>query len=184
MKTLVVSGHTDLKNSVANKTILETLEKELTNAEFDYLDSLYPDYKFDVKKEQGKLVDADVIVLQFPIFWYRTPSLLDKWMEDVFTHGFSHGSEGGALRGKKLVLSLTTGAGEELYQKDGLMGNAIEELLAPFKSICNMTGLIYAGYIYTGGVSYLSRNDENAMKEMKLKSVEHANRVKNLVESL
>ena len=76
---LIVSGHTDLQhNSFANKIILEDLERLLPQATFDYLDRLYPDYKIDVAAEQKKLVAADVIVLQFPIFWYSMPSLLAK----------------------------------------------------------------------------------------------------------
>ena len=46
---LVVSGHTDLNDSVANNLILETLQKELPDAEFDFLDKLYSDFKIDVK---------------------------------------------------------------------------------------------------------------------------------------
>ena len=48
-KVLVVSGHTDLKNSVANSTILGILKEKLPGAEFDLLDSLYPDFRIDVK---------------------------------------------------------------------------------------------------------------------------------------
>lgn len=32
------------------------------------LDKLYPNYIFDIATEQQKLVDADVIVIQFPFF--------------------------------------------------------------------------------------------------------------------
>lgn len=49
---LIVSGHPDLKVSVANATILGTLEKELPEAEIARLDSLYPDFRIDVNKEQ------------------------------------------------------------------------------------------------------------------------------------
>ena len=38
-KVLVVSGHTDLKSSVANSTILGILKEKLPGAEFDLLDS-------------------------------------------------------------------------------------------------------------------------------------------------
>lgn len=65
---LVVSGHTDLNNSVANKAILERLENKLPQAEFVYLDKLYSDFQIDVEAEQEKLLNADIIVLQFPIF--------------------------------------------------------------------------------------------------------------------
>ena len=50
---LVVSGHTDLNNSVANKTILEELTKQLPEAEFVYLDKLYPDFKINIEAERS-----------------------------------------------------------------------------------------------------------------------------------
>ena len=103
---LVVSGHTDLNNSVANKAILERLENKLPQAEFVYLDKLYSDFQIDVEAEQEKLLNADIIVLQFPIFWYAMPSLLSRWLEETFQHGFSHGSTGDKLKGKKLMLLL------------------------------------------------------------------------------
>ena len=60
---LVVSGHTDLEqDSVANKTILENLKQQLPDAVFDLLDAQYPDFNIDVKKEQEKLIKADIIV--------------------------------------------------------------------------------------------------------------------------
>ena len=47
---LVVSGHTDLNNSVANKAILERLEDKLPQAEFVYLDKLATVYKGNIIK--------------------------------------------------------------------------------------------------------------------------------------
>lgn len=181
---LIVSGHTDLNESVANKTILEEIAKKLPEAEIDYLDQLYPDYKIDVKLEQEKLVKADVIVLQFPIFWYSIPSLMSKWMEDTFKHGFSHGSTGDKLKGKKVVASFTTGAPEALYHKDAPMGYEIEEFLPPIKAMCSLCGMEFVGFVYTGGVSYQSRSDAEKLEVMKVKSTEHADRVVKLVNQL
>ena len=105
---LIVSAHPRLEeDSVANKTIVEELSKLLPSAEVDRLDELYPDYVIDVSAEQAKLRNADVIVLQYPLWWYGWPALAQKWVEDVFVRGFSHGSTGNALRGKKLVVSLS-----------------------------------------------------------------------------
>ena len=44
---LIISGHTNLAASVANKTILETLNERLPEAEIVKLDELYPDFKID-----------------------------------------------------------------------------------------------------------------------------------------
>ncbi len=75
-KILVVSGHTDLKNSFANKIILDELKRLLPEAKFDILSELYADYRIDVAAEQEKLINADIVVFQFPFFWYSVPSLM------------------------------------------------------------------------------------------------------------
>ena len=176
---LVVSGHTDLNDSVTNKLILETLQKQLPSAEFDFLDSLYPDFKIDVKAEQEKLIKADIIVLQFPVFWYSYPSLMHKWMEDVFVFGFSHGT-GKALKDKTLVASLTSGAPEEIYQKNYTM----EDLLAPLKQTAALCGMKWAGYVYTGGVSYALRSVPEKRREIEEKAVAHAQKLIDKVNGL
>ncbi len=181
---LIVSGHTDLNESVANKTILKEYENLFPQADITYLDKLYPDFKIDVETEQEKLVNADIIILQFPVFWYHMPSIMERWMEESFQHGFSHGSTGDKLKGKKLIASFTTGAPKELYHKNSVMGYEIEEFLPPIKATCNLTKMDFAGFVYTGGVSYQSRNDENALSLTKQKSIDHANRVFELVKNL
>lgn len=183
-QVLVISGHTDLKTSVANKTILETIEQRLPEAEVVRLDSLYPDFRIDVPKEQERLTRADIIVLQFPVFWYSAPSLLERWMEETFAHGFSHGRTGDKLKGKKLVLSFTTGAPAEMYSHDGAMGYSIDDFLNCYKAMCNLCQMEYAGYVFTGGVSYATRNDEKALAEQQARSEEHAARLLELLASL
>ena len=180
-KILIVSGHTDLKNnSFANKIILERLNEILPEAEYLYLDSEYPDFKFDaedVEREQNRLRNADVIVLQFPFFWYGVPSLMHKWMEDVFVHGFSHGSKGKALTGKKLLVSFTSGAPEEMYQTGGIQGYPVDDFLIPLKQFAKACGMIWEGYIYSGGLPYASRHDDEKLNQMKEKAKRHAERV-------
>lgn len=172
---LIVSGHTDLNNSVANKKILQELSKRLPNAEIDYLSELYSDYKIDVKQEQNKLLKADIIVLQYPIFWYSMPSLLEKWMEETFKHGFSHGSTGDKLKGKKVIISLTTGAPEEVYEN-------IDEFLNPIKASCKLCQMEYVGSIVTYGVSYQIRNEKG--KEIEEKAINHANRLIEMINNI
>ena len=173
-KILVVSGHTDLKNnSFANKIILERLQEILPEAEYVYLDSEYPGLR-----------NADVIVLQFPFFWYGVPSLMHKWMEEVFVHGFSHGSKGKALAGKKLLVSFTSGAPEELYQTGGIQGYPVDDFLIPLKQFAKACSMEWAGYIYSGGLSYASRHDDEKLQQMREKSLLHAERVAEKVRSL
>ena len=179
---LVVSGHPRLDDdSVANKAIVEELAKN-GGYTIDRLDALYPDFQFDVEAEQAKLVAADVIVLQYPVFWYAMPALMQKWMEDVFLHGFSHGSQGKALVGKKLVLSMTIGAPEEAYGAGAAVH--VEDLLIPAKGACALTGMEFAGCEYTFGVSYASRVDDAARDAIAKAGHAQAARVTALVEGL
>lgn len=174
---LIVSGHTDLNQSFANKIILEELQRLLPQADFDFLDELYPDYRIDVAKEQQRLMKADVIVLQFPFFWYGMPSILKKWIEDVFIHGFSHGSTSNKLHGKKIIMSFTAGAPEEMYQSGGLQGYSIDEFTPPMKQFANLCGMEWQEYVFSGGLSYASRNDETALEVMRKKAIAHAERL-------
>jgi putative NADPH-quinone reductase len=64
---LIVSGHPDLNHSIANATILDELATALPDAEIRRLDWLYPDGKFNIAAEQESLLQADVIVWQFPL---------------------------------------------------------------------------------------------------------------------
>lgn len=125
---LVISGHPELTHSVANATILDEVETALPDVEIRRLDRLYPDGKFNIAAEQKSLLRADVIVWQFPFSWYGLPGLMKKWLDEVFVHGFAHGSTA-KLGGKKLILSFTTGAPEELYTVDSFFGHTIEEYL-------------------------------------------------------
>ena len=179
---LIVSGHPRLgDDSLANKTIVEELTSLIPGAVVDQLDELYPDYRIDVAAEQAKLAAADVIVLQYPLWWYGWSSLLQKWVEDVFVRGFSHGSTGTALAGKKLVVSVTTGASQAYYEPDSV---DFDDLLTPARATCALTGMEFAGSLPLFGVSYANRTDEAARADMVERSREHAARLAKFVSAL
>lgn len=181
---LIISGHPDLEqDSVANQTIWIALQQGLPNATFNDLGRLYPDFQINVAAEQAKLVAADVIVLQYPVFWYHCPAVLQNWFEKVLLHGFSHGSTGDKLHGKKLLVSLTIGAPENCYTQE-VFGLEIEDLFKPIKALCNLTGLKFSGSVHTCGVSYGFRTDENLKKEMIKQSQQHAEKLIGLIQSV
>ncbi len=174
---LIVSGHTDLKQSFANQIIIDELKRLLPQAEYALLDDLYPDYRIDVPTEQERLLRADIIVMQFPFFWYTMPSLMKKWGENVFVHGFSHGSTGNKLHGKKLIMSFTAGAPESMYQHGGLQNYTIDEFMPPMKQFANLCGMEWQDYVFTGGLSYANRCDEIKLEDMRKRSIAHAERL-------
>ena len=89
----------------------------------------------DVAAEMEKVEWADLIIFQFPIYWTSFSAILKGWIERVFANGFAFdAAEGkmyneGLLKGKKALLSFTTGAPENMYTSEGIHGD-INDLLA------------------------------------------------------
>ena len=143
-KILVISAHQDLQQSVSNRLILADLEQHFgSDLSVRRLSDLYPDYRIDVAAEQAALVEADIVVLQYPTYWFNTPAILKKWLDDVWTYGFAYGTGGDNLHGKKLFVSTTTGAPQEEY--DGSTTPLIADLVKPVEA-----SALYAGFAWHG----------------------------------
>lgn len=147
---LLVTGHTYEQISVANKMIVEGLKKRLPALKEDNLAKLYPNFSIDIKAEQEKLLWADTIIIQVPMFWFSMPALVMRWIEEVFEHGWAYGSKGNALKGKKVIIGLTAGSKTEEYQR-GDDGMSIEDFDRHFRTIFTFCKMNYAGLVLTGG---------------------------------
>ncbi|MBQ6738921.1 MAG: NAD(P)H-dependent oxidoreductase [Synergistaceae bacterium] len=154
---LVVSGHARIEVSTATKTIMEEVKKEFPEAELLYLDQTYPDFKIDIRKERQRVSSADIIVLQYPIQWYSAPAIMKRWLEEVFTFGFAHDAKGGLLNGKKLILSMTSGAPENQYQIGERMGYPMGVYQLPLLQLADLCGMDFCGMVYTGGYNIMRK---------------------------
>lgn len=143
-KTLVIASHTYFEQSTSTATILNKLS-EASDVTVRNLDTIYSDYNIDAAAEQQLLLDSDVVVFQFPLFWYSVPSLMKRWFDEVFAYGFAFGSEGDKLKGKKVIISVTTGGPEEGYSAEGYNGHTVYELLLPLRQTFNLAQMEYAG---------------------------------------
>jgi NAD(P)H dehydrogenase (quinone) len=107
----------------------------------------------DVRAEQAKLLWADALILQFPLWWFSLPAILKGWVERVFAHGFAYGVGEhsdtrwgdrygeGTLAGKRAMLVVTAGGWAEHYAARGVNG-PIDDLLFPIQHGI----LFYPGY--------------------------------------
>lgn len=81
----------------------------------------------DVQTQMDDLLWADLVVLQFPLWWFGMPAILKGWMDRVFVYGRLYtGSErldAGVCRGKRAMLSVTAGASAEACAHDGQEGD-------------------------------------------------------------
>lgn len=153
---LIVSGEVYTDEPGVNNMIIKKLKEKYPQAELCVLGNLYPDYNIDIQKEQEKLLKADIIVLQSPIYWYSISSLVRRWIEQVFAFGWAYGTGGDALKGKTAILGLTAGRSAEDYSDgpDGVISE--EELLKPLSLIfryCHMNELkpVFTPSVYGAG---------------------------------
>ena len=180
---LVISGHPDHQSSFAGKSILEELGRLLPAAEIVRLDALYPNFKIDAAKEQARLAPAKTLVFEYPFWWYGSPSLMHRYVEQVFTHGYAYGSNGDKLRGKKLILSFTTGGSKQDYSPSGAQGYDISAFLPPFLAMAKLCGLDFKGSVISFSMALIFPDDAERREEIALKAKDHAARLAALIGS-
>lgn len=94
------------------------------------------------------------------------PALMKKWLDEVFLHGFSHGSKG-VLGGKKFLVSFTTGAPAVAYTgEEGSIGD-ITKMMEMYKSIAALCHLDYQGAMWVNGVSYSTRQTPEGVEQQR-----------------
>jgi len=95
----------------------------------------------DVVAEQAKLLRADAVILQFPLWWFGVPAILKGWFDRVLSNGFAYGLTApgarnssrygeGKLKGKRALLSVTAGGMTSHFSERGVNGR-LEDLLFP-----------------------------------------------------
>ena len=98
----------------------------------------------DLEAELRKMEACDLMIWQFPLWWFGLPGILKGWADRVFAMGRTYGGErfyeNGVFKGKRALLSLTTGGPEAAYQKGGWNGD-IRAILRPIqRGILRFTG--------------------------------------------
>lgn len=87
-----------------------------------------------IESELSKLEWCDVMIWQFPLWWFGLPAVLKGWVDRVLVMGRTYGGgrlyDAGVFRGKRALLSLTTGGPEEAYRKEAFNGD-IAAILRP-----------------------------------------------------
>src|SRR6202142_1330282 len=88
----------------------------------------------DVEAELRKMETCDLMIWQFPLWWFGLPGILKGWADRVFAMGRTYGGErfyeNGVFKGKRAMLSLTTGGPAPAYVRGGFNGD-INAILRP-----------------------------------------------------
>lgn len=81
----------------------------------------------DIQAEIDKLLWCDLLILQFPLWWYSVPAIMKGWFDRVFANGLMYGQFGrfdkGGMKGKRAMVSTTTGCFPGMVEEGGVMGH-------------------------------------------------------------
>lgn len=140
---LVLFFHPALHRSRVNHTLYRA-SRDLDGVTFHDLYEVYPDFMIDVQREQALLLEHDIVVFQYPFFWYSGPALMKEWVDLVLEYGFAFGRDGTALKDKAAFCAISTGGPGASYSADGDNRFTIPELLRPMEQtvrLCHMQWL-------------------------------------------
>lgn len=131
-RLLLYFAHPSQRQSEINRPMF-ALAKQRDDLTCVDLYAEYPTFDIDIAREQQRLRDHDIIIFQFPLYWYSAPAILKEWQDLVLEYGFAYGHQGTALHGKSMLCAITAGGKEAAYQTDGYNHYPIRELLRPFE---------------------------------------------------
>lgn len=158
MRVLVLFAHAAFQTSRVHRVLVERV-RGIAGVTFHDLYEAYPDFDVDVPAEQDRLLAHDVLVLQHPFYWYSVPPLMKQWIDLVLEHGWAYGSQGTALRGKRVLSIVTAGGGEAAYRPEGRNRHTVRALLAPVEQTMLLCGMSYLPPLVVFGTHRMTEDD-------------------------
>ncbi|MEM9302574.1 MAG: NAD(P)H-dependent oxidoreductase [Pseudomonadota bacterium] len=151
-KTLVYYAHPGHRHSHVNR-VMAKAASAVIGISFVDLYAEYPRFDIDTDKEQQRLLEHDIILFQFPLFWYSTPSLVKEWEDLVLEHGFAYGAGGDRLAGKRLMLAITAAGPSDAYTERGYQHYPIRTFLTPLEQTARLCHMDFsAPYVLFGSL--------------------------------
>lgn len=88
----------------------------------------------DIQQELDKLLWADLLILNFPMYWFSVPAILKGWIDRVLVSGVCYGGkrfyDQGGLAGKRALVTVTLGGREHMFGEGAIHG-PLEDMLRP-----------------------------------------------------
>ncbi|MCV5371612.1 NAD(P)H-dependent oxidoreductase, partial [Escherichia coli] len=91
-KVLILFAHPSQHRSEVNTPLFKEAQK-IEGVTCVDLYGEYPRFNINIDREQQRLREHDVVIFQFPLYWYSTPAILKEWQDLVLEYGFAYGTE-------------------------------------------------------------------------------------------
>ena len=87
----------------------------------------------ELRREQRRVAGADLLVLNFPLWWGGVPAMLKGWFERVLAYGFAYADglrfDRGVFRGRRAMVAMTTGGTEPRFGVGAVYGELERQVL-------------------------------------------------------
>lgn len=125
----------------------------------------------DIAEEQRKIMEADMVLLQFPLWWYSMPAILKGWVDRVFVKGFAYGVQDpddrgrtlrygeGTFAGKRAMVVTTAGGTNESFGRRGVNGDIMDLLFPIHHGILWYTGMLVVEPVVVPAANHLPDDD-------------------------
>lgn len=133
-KVLIINTHQfyeGISTGTLNNSVVEIMKETMTNLGCE-VQLTHVEKGYQINEEVDKHLWADLIITQSPVYWFGSPWIYKKYVDEVFTEGLKQGTfladdgrtrsdpskqygTGGKLFGKKYMLSLTWNAPREAF---------------------------------------------------------------------
>ncbi len=124
----------------------------------------------DIAGELDKLLWADLLILNFPLFWCSVPAILKGWIDRVLVSGVCYGGlrfyDRGGLAGKRALLSFTLGGQAHMFADEDAVHGDWEPMLRPLqRGTLAYTGLSVLPPFAAYHVPYISQQAREEVLE-------------------
>lgn len=141
-RVLLLFAHPALHSSRVHARLLP-LANSAPHVTLHDLYAEYPDDFIFPKREQALLDKHDIILMQFPFYWFSTPGILKNWQDIVLEYGYAFGEGGEALKDKYFGVITSTGGRDYIFQRGEGYRFAVRDYLVPLESMANLCGMKY-----------------------------------------
>ena len=137
-KALVINAYETYKGigeGRLNKSLCEIAEKELVKKSYEVQTTTVED-GYTIEEELKKNMEADLIFVQFPVYWFSVPAVFKKYIDEVYGYAYANGflcqgdgrtrsdlnkkyGSGGLQTNTKYMISTTWNAPEEAFEEEG-----------------------------------------------------------------
>lgn len=123
----------------------------------------------DIQEELSKLLKADLVIFNFPIYWFSMPAIMKGWIDRVLISGVCYGGkrfyDQGGLAGKKAMLAITIGGQPHMLVEDGVHGELNDMLRPILRGTLAYTGMTVLPTYVAHHVPYIPQEARTTLLE-------------------